>query len=160
MKFARGWAWARPTCSPNPRRPAPTDPKGGLPMSPVVTPALPRLLARAALAAALAAGLACPAPAASPKPLRKELVEVAGVIHKHLRDRSDSVGIDAFTCASKPPTNHGPGIGLALSEELTRLGLRIDAAARFRVKGTYKVIRDSTLPVKQLAIKLDVRVEE
>jgi hypothetical protein len=113
-----------------------------------------------ALVAVLATSLGCPAAAADPKPLRRELVEVAGLIHRHLRNRSEVVALDAFTCAGKPLTNHGPGICLTLSQELTRLGLRLDSDASFRVAGTYKVIYDTTLPIKQLAIKLEVRLEK
>jgi hypothetical protein len=117
-------------------------------------------LKNAALGAVLAAGLAGPVRAAEPKPLRKELAVVADAIHSHLRNRSAAVTVEEFTCADKPPTNHGPGICLTLSQEFTRLGLRLDRNALFRVKGAYKVIYDTTLPVKQLAIKLEVRLEE
>lgn len=98
-------------------------------------------------------------PARADKPLRRELAEVARTVQMHLRDRGKSVAVGEFTCAAKPPANYGPGIYLVLCEELTRAGLAIDREAQFIVKGTYKVIVDGSSPAKQLAIKLEVKVE-
>lgn len=102
------------------------------------------------------------APARANRPLQMELAEAAQQIAKYLRQRSDSVAVEAFTCnhPDAPPNNHGAGIYFILCKELDRLQLRIDPEARFIVSGTYRVIIDATSTLKQLALKLEIRLRE
>jgi hypothetical protein len=100
------------------------------------------------------------AAAAKEKPLRQELASVASRLYKHLRDRSTTVAVGNFTCDTKPPTNHGSGIHLILCEELTRCGLRLDRESRWTVKGSYKVIIDTTTPDHHPALKLEIKLHE
>jgi hypothetical protein len=108
----------------------------------------------------LAGLLAWPAAAQAQKPLRKELAEVAVVVAKHLRQRSKTIAVGGFRCDNEPPTNHGPGICLALGEELARQGLQLDRKAGWLVQGVYKVIIDTSTSDRHPALKLEIELQE
>jgi hypothetical protein len=112
------------------------------------------------MGALLAAWLVMVPAAAAQKPLRKELAEVASRLHRHLRVRSTTVAVGSFTCDTKPPTNHGPGIHLILAEELRRCGLRLDRESRWLVEGSYKAIIDTTTADRHPALKLTINLHE
>ncbi len=107
---------------------------------------------------ALAVGvLFLAAPARGQDSLRKELAEVAKSVQKQLEQFDESaVAIGPFTGPENVPVNAGPGIGQALREELTGLGVKVSPAARLTVNGSYEDAKDKK--TRRVFIELTARL--
>jgi hypothetical protein len=73
-----------------------------------------------------------------PDNLRREVAELARKVADFLRDQDEKViRIGRFCGPASPAAGAGPGIALALAEELKKLGVRVEADAAFEVSGKY-----------------------
>ena len=121
---------------------------------------IPPLRLRTAPLAALAVLLALRPAARAEDTLREELSELARSVQKQLAgDNETSLALGAFTGpADHFPSNAGPGIVLALRDELTQLGVKIDPEAHLTMKGTYEDVLDPKL--NRVFIELAARLED
>jgi hypothetical protein len=70
--------------------------------------------------------------------LRREVAALARQVADFLRDQDQkAIRVGCFTGRERPAAGAGPGIALALTEELRKLGVRVEAGAAFEVSGEY-----------------------
>lgn len=96
--------------------------------------------------------------------LRKELTGVAKNIKQLLDSQlEDSIAIGQFTGPANYPSSSGPSIAQILSEELTKLGVRVKQRAKLGIRGEYyptEVSAEAPTPGKELAVQLKGAVED
>jgi hypothetical protein len=101
-------------------------------------------------------------------PLKSEMGEVAKGVKKLLESKGASaIAIGQFSGPANFPSSAGPGIALALTEELRHLGITVKARAGLGISGSYRVqgsqksaaVKDSARP-DPLALLLKAQVED
>jgi hypothetical protein len=110
---------------------------------------------RLGLAVALAAAGAGPDPSAPA--LNQELAVVAEAIKQLLDGRGqDAIAVGAFTGPERATANGGNGIKHALTEELKRVGVRVEKRADLEIKGDYFDAEDQQAKLVVLVLKARV----
>jgi hypothetical protein len=112
---------------------------------------------RAALLAACLT-LAGAAPVRASAELRKELAGLAADLKQLLAGRGlDTIGLGQFTGPPTFPATAGPGINQVLTEELAKLGVKVELTAKLGLKGEYSVAEvpaEDDPKVKLLAVQV------
>jgi hypothetical protein len=112
--------------------------------------------------AGLAALAAVPASRAD-ESLRPKVAEIALDIKKILDGRTppvDSIAVGEFSAPAGYAANYGPGVADLLTQELTKLKIRVNKDAAYKVQGDFvkAMLKDVNAPGDVMAVKLNFRI--